>query len=156
MPDPQLLAEALVLLLAQALPTLLAAGEKAAGKAVEEVGKQAGAAASGKVKEIWGRLRGKVEEKEAAKEAVTDLAEEPADPDRQAALRRQLIKILTADPDLAALLEPLAETARTEVTVIQVQAGDRGVAVGRDAYGPITIHNITPAATPPDRTAPAA
>src|SRR5215210_5133892 len=113
MPDPQILAEALVLLLSQALPTLVAAGDKAAGKAVEEVGKQAGAAVSGKVKEIWGRLRGKVEEKEAAKEAVDDLAEDPADADRQAALRRQLVKILMADPDLAALLASLAEAART-------------------------------------------
>src|SRR6266545_5776906 len=95
MPDPQLLADALVLLLAQALPTLLAAGEKVGGEAVKEVGKQAGAAVSGKVKEIWGRLRGKVEEKEAAQEAVTDLAEEPADADRQATLRRQLVRILT-------------------------------------------------------------
>ena len=154
--DPKLLAEALVLLLAQALPTLVAAGEKAAGKAVEEVGKQAGVAASGKVKEIWDRLRGKVEEKEAAQEAVADLAEEPADKDRQAALRRQLVKILTADPDLAALLEPLVEAARTEVTVTRVQAGDGGVGVGRDAYGPITIYNTTPAApvSSTDRTVP--
>jgi hypothetical protein len=57
MPDPQLLAQALVLLLAQALPTLVAAGEKAAGKAVEEIGKQGGAAVSGKVKGIWSPLR---------------------------------------------------------------------------------------------------
>jgi formylglycine-generating enzyme required for sulfatase activity len=160
MPDPQLLAEALVLLLAQALPTLVTAGEKAAGKAVEEVCKQAGAAASGKVKEIWERLRGKVEEKEAAKDAVEDLVEDPDDTDRHAALRRQLVKILTADPDLAALLEPLVEEAnRTEVTVTRVRTGKRGIAVGRDVHGPITIHNITPAAapaTPSDRTDPAA
>lgn len=160
MPDPQLLAEALVTLLAQALPTLVAAGEKAAGKAVEEVGKQAGAAASGKVKEIWDRLRGKVEEKEAAKDAVEDLAEDPDDADRQAALRRQLVKILQGDQQLAALLEPLVqEAARTEVTVTRVRAGKRGVAVGRDVHGPITINNIAPAAAPaapPDRTDPAA
>src|SRR6266545_1863185 len=143
MPDPQLLADALVLLLAQALPTLLAAGEKVGGEAVKEVGKQAGAAVSGKVKEIWGRLRGKVEEKEAAQEAVTDLAEEPADTDRQAALRRQLVKILTADPDLAALLEPLVEAARTEITLTQVQAGDQAVAVGRDVHGNVIVINST-------------
>ncbi len=142
MPDPKLLAEALVLLLAQALPSLLAAGEKAAGKAVEEVGKQAGAAVSGKVKEIWDRLRGKVEEKEAAQEAVEDLAQMPADEDRRAAFRRQLVKILTADPDLAVLLEPLV----AEINVTRVQAGDQGVAVGRDVHGNVII--INPAAGP--------
>ncbi|HKH46532.1 MAG TPA: SUMF1/EgtB/PvdO family nonheme iron enzyme [Thermoanaerobaculia bacterium] len=159
MPDPQILAEALVLLLSQALPTLVAAGDKAAGKAVEEVGKQAGAAVSGKVKEIWGRLRGKVEEKEAAKEAVDDLAEDPADADRQAALRRQLVKILMADPDLAALLASLAEAARTEIAITrQVSTGNQGVAVGGDVHGGIHLHNSSPltAATSPDRTDPAA
>ncbi len=60
MPDPKLLADALVLLLAPVLPALLSAGGKAAGKAVEEVGKQAGAAVSGKVKDLWERIRGKV------------------------------------------------------------------------------------------------
>src|SRR6266545_6769999 len=152
MPDPQLLAEALVLLLAKALPTLVAAGEKAAGKAVEEVGKQGGAAVTGKVKEIWGRLRGKVEEKAAAQDAVVDLAEDPADADRQATLRRQLVRILTADPDLAALLEPLVAAARIEVNTTQVRAGDQAVAVGRDVYGDINIHN----ATSTDRTDPTA
>lgn len=139
MPDPKLLAEALVLLLAQALPSLISAGEKAAGKAVEEVRKHAGAAVSNKVKEIWDQLRGKVEEKEAAHEAAEDLAQMPADEDRRAALRRQLVKILTADPALAALLEPLVDAARTEITMTRVQAGDQGVAVGRDVHGGIVL-----------------
>lgn len=148
MPDPKLLAEALVLLLAQALPSLLSAGEKAAGKAVEEVGKQAGAAVSGKVKEIWDRLRGKVEEKEAAKEAAEDLAQIPADEDRRAALRRQLVKILTADPALAAVLEPLIEAAQTEITMTQVRAGDQGVAVGRDVHGHVIVINAAAGVVP--------
>jgi len=155
MPDPQILAEALVLLLAKALPTLLSAGEKVGGEAVKEVGKQAGAAVSGKVKELWDHLRGKVEEKEAAREAVEDLALAPADKDLQVVLRNQLSKILTADQDLAALLEPLVEAARTEVNVTQVRAGDQAVAVGRDVYGNINIHNAVPS-TPTDRTDPAA
>src|SRR5215210_4882699 len=148
MPDPKVLADALVILLAQALPSLLAAGEKAAGKAVEEVGKQAGAAVSAKVKEIWDRLRGKVEEKEAAQEAAEDLAQIPADEDRRAALRRQLVKLLTADPDLAALLEPLVEAARTEITASQVQAGDQGVAVGRDVHGHVIVINTAAGVMP--------
>jgi hypothetical protein len=141
MPDPKLLAEALVLLLAQALPSLLSAGEKAAGKAVEEVGKQAGAAVSGKIQEIWGRLRGKVEEKSAAKEAVAEVARDSGDADALGSLRMQLRKILEADPDLAALLAPLADAARTEINVTQVQAGNQGVAVGRDVHGNVIIIN---------------
>jgi formylglycine-generating enzyme required for sulfatase activity len=133
MPDPQRLAEALVLLLAQALPSLLS----------QEAEKQAGATVSGKVKEIWERLRGKVEEKEAAQEAAEDLAQMPAGEDRRAALRRQLVKILSADPDLVVLLEPLVEAARSEVTVTRVQAGDQGVAVGRDVHGNVIVINPT-------------
>lgn len=158
MPDPQLLAEALVLLLSQALPTLVSAGEKAAGKAVEEIGKQGGAAVSEKVKEIWDRLRGKVEEKPAAKDAVEDLVQEPDDKDRQAALRRQLVRLLTADPDLAALLEPLVDAARTEVNITTLQARDQGavahgggvaahhVAVGGNVNGNVILIN---SAAPP-------
>ena len=149
--DPKLLAEALVILLAQALPTLLSAGEKAAGKAVEEVGKQAGTAVSGKVKDIWNRLRGKVEEKEAAKEAVEDLALAPDDKDLQIVLRNQLVKILTADPSLAADLAPRVEAARTELSVTNIHAQDqavvatqggvasRTVAVGGNVYGGISM-----------------
>lgn len=114
MPDPQLLAEALVLLLAH------------------------------KAEEIWDRLSGKVEAKEAAKEAAADFAEDPADPDRQAAFRRQLVKILHADPDLAASLEPLVEAARAEITVTRVQAGDRGIAVGRGIYGNLVTGDGNP------------
>jgi len=156
MPDPQLLAEALAILLAPVLPALVGAGGKAAGKAVEEAGKQAGAAVSGKVKEIWDRLRGKVEAKEAAREAVEDLAEKPDDQDLQIVFRRQLLKILTADPALAALLQPLADEARTEITVARVQAGDGSAAVGRDVHGNVIIHNttVTAPAPPPDRTGP--
>jgi formylglycine-generating enzyme required for sulfatase activity len=139
--DPKLLAEALVFLLAQALPFLVAAGEKAGGKAVEEVGKQAGAAVSGKVKEIWDRLRGEVEENPRAAGAVQDVAQMPEDEDVRAALRVQLRKLLEADPALAADLAPLAEAARTEITTTQVQVGEGGVGVGGDSYGPITIYN---------------
>jgi hypothetical protein len=52
-----ILLDALTILLAQALPHLLAAGGKAAEKAVEEVGKQAGAGALEKAKTIWGKLQ---------------------------------------------------------------------------------------------------
>lgn len=146
MPDLKLLADALVTLLAPVLPALLSAGGKAADKAVEEVGKQAGAAVSGKVKDLWERIRGKVEDKEAAKEAVEDLAQRPDDKVLQVVLGHQLLKILTADPGLAALLEPLIEAAQADITVARVQAGDYGVAVGRDVHGNVTI--INPAAGP--------
>ncbi len=141
MPDPKILAEALVSLLAQALPSLLWAGEKAAGAVVGEIGKQAGGAASGKVKEIWDRLRGKVEENPRAAEAAQEVAQAPSDDDLRAMLRVQLRKLLEGDPDLAALLEPLVDAARAEINMTQVQAGDQGVAVGRDVQGNVIIIN---------------
>src|SRR6185436_3675636 len=144
--DPKLLAEALVLLLAQALPTLLSAGEKAAGKAVEEMGKQAGTAVSDKVKEIWDRLRGKVEENPRAAGAVQDVVQTPEDEDVRAALRVQLRKLLEADPALAADLAPRVE-AITNVhaqdrAVVATHGGVAGgkLAVGGHVYGDVVMN----------------
>ncbi len=167
MPDPRLLAEALAILLAPVLPVLVGAGGKAAGKAVEEVGKQAGAVVTDKVKEIWNRLRGKVEEKEAAQEAATDLAQRPDDKDLQVVFRHQLLKILSADPALAALLEPLVLASTTTQVQVRDQgvlathggmaAGPGGVAVGGNVTGGVHVHPPGAAPSPsPDRPDPEA
>jgi formylglycine-generating enzyme required for sulfatase activity len=124
------------------------------------MGKQAGAAVSNKVKDIWGSLRGEVDKKEAAKEAAEEVARSPEDADALGSLRIQLRKLLEADPALAADLAPRIEAARTEMTAInQVQARDQAVAAGRDAH--VTYHyttTVAPSSPPPltDRTDPAA
>ena len=87
----------LVKFLAPCLPFLLKVGNKAVEGASEKVGEDVW----NKAKAIWAKLRPKVEAKEAAKEAVIDVAQKPEDKDLQASLRVQLKKILDADTALA-------------------------------------------------------
>ncbi len=157
--DPALLA-ALTTMLAQALPHLTAAGGRAAGKAVEEIGKEAGVGAVAKAKEIWERLRGKVESKPAAAEAAEDVARMPDSADAHGALRLQLSKILAADEELAAEIGQLVRAARPEFQVKRIEAWDEGVvasqggtaarlvAVGGSLHGDVIV--INPAARPAD------
>lgn len=94
--DVQLLAEALTQVLAPLLPYLVKGGETL----TEEVAKHATEEGWKKGKALWGKLRGKVEAKPAAQEAVEDLVAAPGDADSLAALRKQLRKILEADGGL--------------------------------------------------------
>jgi hypothetical protein len=127
--NPVSLATTLAALLAPALPHLLKSGEKVA----EEAGKVIGTQAWEQVKVLWERLRPKVEQRPAAKEAVDEVAHAPADEDAVAALRLQLRKILAEDPTLAAELAPLAEQARGQINV--TVSGDRSVGFGGDMSG---------------------
>ncbi|HYO16621.1 MAG TPA: SUMF1/EgtB/PvdO family nonheme iron enzyme [Thermoanaerobaculia bacterium] len=155
--------DALTTMLAQALPHLLAAGEKAAGKAVEEVGKQAGAGAISKAKEAWALLRGKVEAKPAAAEAAEDVARMPDNSDAHGALRLQLSKILAADESLAAEIARIVEAAQPMISVRRMEVQDQGVgaseggtaahfvALGAGAQvGNIVINTTAPTADPGD------
>ena len=98
---------------------------------------------------IWQRLQPSLDARPSAREALNDCWEQPDDPDSQAALRKQLKKIL-ADTELAADLERLlkaasAEPARSHAenhgsgAIAQgpgaVVAGKSGVAVGGDLHG---------------------
>lgn len=61
----------------------------------------------------------------AIEAAVRDVAEDPADEDRVAALRVQIRKALAADPQLAADLREMLHQAGAQVTAV----GERSVAV---------------------------
>ncbi|MHC5732269.1 MAG: hypothetical protein ACYTXY_51075, partial [Nostoc sp.] len=87
----------LVKFLAPYLPFLLNVGNKAVEGASKKVGEDVWI----KAKAIWDKLYPKVEAKQAAKEAATDVAQKPDDEDLQASLRVQLKKILEADTALA-------------------------------------------------------
>ncbi len=121
--DPALLASALHEFLAPALPVLLGLSGKAAEAAATESGKAG-------VKKLWEKLKPKIEGKEAAKEAAADLAADPSDADAQAAFRRQLKKLLSADEELA------GEVARSlgvaGVAFQAEQTGSGGLAQGSD------------------------
>ena len=88
----------LVRILAPCLPFLMTVGNKAVEGASQKVGEDIW----NKAKAIWAKLQPKVKAKEAAQEAAGDVAKNPEDEDSQAALRVQLKKILSADPELAA------------------------------------------------------
>lgn len=123
--------------LAPFLPYLLKQGEQAADAAIDKLG----AKAWERARALWGRLRPKVDEKEAAREAAEDVAAAPDDELARGALQLQLRKLLAADPELAAALGELLDDARRSgvmadngAVVISggVTADRGGVAAGRD------------------------
>jgi hypothetical protein len=71
--------------------------QKALEKGVEKLGEST---AGSLFEQLKKRLR-----HDGAQEALTDLSQQPADADNQAALRKQLGKALAADPELAQALQ---------------------------------------------------
>ncbi len=142
--------------LAGKLTTLLAA----CGQGIEtpEHSEESG---SSLARDVWQRLQLKLEAKPGAREAVTDLWDQPDDPDSQAALRKQLKKILV-DADLAADLARLLAAMDTEKSY-SAQANTQGViaqdrsvaahevAVGRDVRGHVMVINVNAARVDPDK-----
>lgn len=125
--DVTMLAKDLAIFLTPLLPYLLKAGEKAA----EEAGKKLGGDTWDLAKDLWAKLRPKVESKPAAQEVVLDAAAAPNDDDIQAALRLQLRKLLTEDAVLAREIERVWQEAQ-QAGAIVIAAGERSVAIGRD------------------------
>lgn len=121
---------ALTAFLAPCLPILLKAGQGVA----EELTAGVGAEAAEHARRLWERLRGKIAAKPAAEEAALDVAERPDDGRALAALELQIEKLLAEDEALAAEIEQLWEAAKSAGVVA---AGERSVAVGRDAGGTI-------------------
>jgi len=123
------------------LPFLLKLGEKATEGAAEKFGEDAW----NKAKAIWEKLRPKVEAKEAAKEAATDVANDPEDEDSQAALRRQLKKLLEQDKELenaiGQIMQEKAANGTPGAQVIQNVTGIKNQTLGQ-MYGGMNIGNI--------------
>jgi hypothetical protein len=128
------------------LPTLLMLGGKAVGKATESARVKYGEAAFAKAKEVWEKLRPKVEAKEAAKEAAIDVANSPQDEDSQAALRVQLKKLLEQDEELMKAIAQILEADEPDGTpgiqIVQNVTGDRNQVIG-PMTGSQAIGNIT-------------
>jgi hypothetical protein len=102
----------LVKFLAPCLPFLLKVGNKAVEGASEKVGEDVW----NKAKAIWAKLRPKVEVKEAAKEAVIDVAQKPEDKDLQASLRVQLKKIFDVDTALAEEIAQILQASTNQAS----------------------------------------
>lgn len=100
-------------------PYLAKAGEAAAKKGGEEV---------------YNLLKSRFSQDPAAQRDLEDLAQEPANLDNQAALRKQIKKQLQADPDFAAQLEKILDRtgpAKGGTVTINQQAGDNAKQIGQ-------------------------
>lgn len=153
-----LLAPALTEFLAPALPYLLALGGEAAKKASHKLGEDTWA----KAKELWAKLRPKVEDEKAAETAVQEVAKEPEEEAYRVFLTNQLEKILAKEPTLAQQVERLLGEAgalhhyqaqvKGSGAVAQgqgaVAAGAGGVAVGRDLQGSVRAGKVDDEGTP--------
>lgn len=122
---------AVTALLAPAAPSLVEGGafvaEAVAKTAIGETAKA-----------IWAKVRGPIEKKEAAREAMEDLAKNPDDADAQAVLRKQLGKIFEADPELASEVAAIVQTDNSRITV--TSTGDGNIVVGKNT-GAINLTN---------------
>lgn len=125
---------ALTSFLAPFMTYLLKAGEPVAEEAARKINEKGWDYA----KALWAKLWPKVAEEPAARGAAEDLADEPDDGDRQAALRVQLKKLLSADPALAQELARVWEQAEADRVVVSV-IGDRSVGIGGSVTGSTII-----------------
>jgi hypothetical protein len=88
---------------------------------------------------VLARIRRQTRQPEALDIAVADLAQDSGDPDAVAALRLQIRKVLTQDPDLVAeLSQVLLSSSHTTAS------GPRSVAIGGDNHGAISTGDGSP------------
>jgi len=125
-------------------PYLVKVGEKAA----EKVGEKLPEAAA----KVWNAIMARFTGKLAAEEAIKDFVAMPDDEDNRAAFRKELRKVLEAEPTFVDELARLLDDARRQSgdTIINtgsgavatggsVAAGAGGVAVGGNVRGNIGI-----------------
>lgn len=132
--DPTVLATEITAYLALVLPYLANMSQKAA----EEASKKIGLDFLEKAIELVGKLRTKIDGKEAAQEAFNDVMASPEDKDAQAALRLQIKKILSEDEALAHEISDLWEGIKAS-SAKAIARGDRSVAIAGNANNSIII-----------------
>ena len=130
--------------LSPALPFLVKAGDKALDGAITKMGEDAWDTA----KAIWERLLPKVETDPTMKKAVEKAAIDPANVDRQTALRLAVQDFLEENPDLvsdlAQLLEEKLPAAGTEQkavtqTIGTMDGGSKAVASIENVHGNVSL-----------------
>lgn len=130
------LATQVVGILAPFLPQLIKTGQALADGVADQAEKQKATVAAA----IWDRLFPEVSGTPATDTAVKDAAENPDDPDYQAALRVQFRKMLAEDPALAEDLRQVLESSQKATGSVNVSAGgERSVAVGGSVQGSTII-----------------
>jgi len=133
--------ETLTAFISPFLPYLLKLGGKGTEKAVETIGGKYGEIAWAKAQKIWTHLSPKVETKEAAKEAVADVVNNPEDKDSQIVLKKQLGKLLEQDEELARLIAQIlqedAPNGTDGISIVQNTAGNQNQIIGHVSGGTV-------------------
>ena len=123
------------------LPFLLKLGKGVAETTTENAAGKFGEAAWQKAQAVWKALRPKVQAKESAKEAVTDVANNPEDEDLQVALRVQLKKLLADDDALADTIAQILQEDASDGTpgtqIVQNVTGNQNQVIGQATGGKV-------------------
>jgi hypothetical protein len=136
--DAAALAKMVTSLLVPAIPYLLKGGEQAWGEASKKIGTDTWEWA----KAIWTKLVSRSKSKPDGEEktteivkAATEVANNPSDEDAQAALRFQIKKLLTDDPELGLEIEKALNEAKNSSAQTSIRIG------GIDISGGATVTN---------------
>lgn len=131
--DAATLAKMVTSLLVPAIPYLLKGGEQAWGEASKKIGTDTWEWA----KAIWTKLVSRSKSKPDGEEktteivkAATEVADNPSDEDAQAALRLQIKKLLTDDPDLGLEIEKSLNEAKKSSAQTSIRIGGVDISGG--------------------------
>jgi hypothetical protein len=116
--DPVTLAAGFVAVVARLLPFLTGIGEAAGNAAATSAGKAIGDAAVKRSTALWDRLWPHLRGKNAARQAVTVLANDPAGVSARRELAHEIAPVLGRDPEMA-----------REVAALIRHVKDRGVSI---------------------------
>jgi len=136
--DAAALAKMVTSLLAPAIPYLLKGGEQAWGEASKKIGTDTWEWAKATWTKLVSRSKSKLGGEEKTTEivkAATEVANNPSDEDAQAALRFQIKKLLTDDPELGLEIEKALNEAKKSSDQTRIRIG------GVDISGEATVTN---------------
>jgi hypothetical protein len=114
------------------LPLLIEGASKGIGKSAGEI----------TVKEIWGKLKPKLDEKDDTRQAVAKLVAKPDSEARKAVFQEELEELLMENPDLAQELAQILAKSSNGVKINQSVAGIGNQTIGFVSGGTV-LGNVT-------------
>jgi hypothetical protein len=131
--DAAALAKMVTSLLVPAIPYLLKGGEQAWGEASKKIGTDTWEWAKAIWTKLISRSKSKPDREEKTTEivkAATEVANNPSDDDAQAALRLQIKKLLTDDPELGLEIEKSLNEVKKSSTQTSIRIGGVDISGG--------------------------
>jgi hypothetical protein len=119
------------------LPLLIEGASKGIGKSAGEI----------TVKEIWGKLKPKLNEKDDTRQAVAKLVAKPDSEARKAVFQEELEELLMENPDLAQELAQILAKSSSGVKIDQSTTGSGNLTIGVNSGG-IVFSSVNGEATP--------